>query len=154
MSSPNGCFDWASSFYDYTRAVPDDLIAKTVEILQEKVELNSSSRILEVGVGTGRIAIPFSKKLGLDTIGLDISGNMLQKCLEKITPHDNVHLLVADGLTLPFSKNQFDMILTCHMLQLIPDAFQFVKKIIPLLIPNGYYQMLDDFFNHAPRMRK
>ena len=148
MSSHNGCFDWASSFYDYTRAIPDDLMKKTIETLQEKVEINSSSRILEVGIGTGRIAIPLSKKLNLNTVGIDISEKMLQKCREKITLHADVHLIVADGLSLPFSRNQFDIFLTCHILHLLPDPFQFIKNIISLLVQNGYYINLEAYVNY------
>jgi len=149
MSTPNGCFDWASSFYDYTRAVPDDLINKTIKILQEKICFDSSSKVLEVGIGTGRIGIPISKKLNLNIVGIDISDKMLQKCLEKGLPTDNVHLVVADGLSLPFSKNQFEIILTCHVLHFFPDAFQFIRNILPLLIQNGYYINLDVYVDYS-----
>lgn len=148
MNSHNGCFDWASSFYDCTRAIPDDLMKKTIETLLEKVEINSSSRILEVGIGTGRIAIPLSKKLNLNTVGIDISEKMLQKCLEKITPSNNFQLIVADGIALPFSKNQFNVVLTSHLLHFLPDVFQFVEKIASLLVQSGYYIDLEAYVSY------
>lgn len=149
MSTPNGCFDWASSFYEYTRAVPADLINKTIKIIQEKICFDSSSKVLEVGIGTGRIGIPISKKLNLDIVGIDLSDKMLQKCLKKVLPTDNVHLVVADGLSLPFSKNQFEIILTCHVLHFFPDAFQFIRNILPLLIQNGYHINLDVYVDYS-----
>ncbi|MHA2246743.1 MAG: class I SAM-dependent methyltransferase [Candidatus Hodarchaeales archaeon] len=148
MSSPRGCFDWASSFYDCTRAIPDELLKKTIETLLEKVDIKVYSRMLEVGVGTGRIAIPLSKKLNLNTVGIDISEKMLQKCREKITLDTNFQLIVADGHLLPFSRNQFDIFLTCHILHLLPDPFQFIKNIIPLLVQNGYYINLEAYVNY------
>lgn len=148
MGSSSKCFDWASSFYDYSRAIPDDLIRKVIEILQDKLKIDSNSKILEVGVGTGRIAIPLTKKLHANTIGVDISERMLQKCHERISYTENIQLILADGLTLPFKNNQFNILLTSHILHLLPNAYQFINKILPLLVKNGFYVNLEAYVNY------
>ena len=138
MGSSSKCFDWASSFYDYSRAIPDGLMRSIIDCLQEKTKMDSSSKILEVGVGTGRIAIPITEKLQSNTVGVDLSEEMLQKCQEKMSA-TKIQLLVADGLKLPFVNEKFDIILTCHVLHLLSNAYQFVEMITPLLVKHGYY---------------
>ncbi|MFX1283322.1 MAG: class I SAM-dependent methyltransferase [Promethearchaeota archaeon] len=142
------CFDWASSFYDYSRAIPEDLMKKIIDTLQEKLRIDSSSKILEVGIGTGRIAIPLTEKLNLNIVGVDISKKMIQKCQEKVSPGARIQLIVADGLRLPFSNNQFNIIFTCHMLHLLSNAYQFVEKITSLLVKNGFYINLEAFVDY------
>ncbi len=148
MGSYYGCFDWASSFYDYSRAIPDDLMKKTVETIQKNVKIHSNSKILEIGVGTGRIAIPLSRKLKKNTIGMDTSEKMLQNCRKKTISADCIQLIVADGLSLPFSQNQFDIILTCHLLHLLPDVFQFIEKMTPILVQRGYFINLEAYVDY------
>jgi len=149
MGSSTKCFDWASSFYDYSRAIPDDLMRKLIEILQDKLKIDSNSKILEVGVGTGRIAIPLTKKLHINTIGVDISERMLQKCQERISYTENIQLILADGLTLPFKNSQFNIILTSHILHLLSNVHQFINKILPLLVKNGFYVNLEAYVNYT-----
>ncbi|MFX0122240.1 MAG: class I SAM-dependent methyltransferase [Candidatus Hodarchaeota archaeon] len=148
MGCSRECFDWASAFYDYSRAIPNNLMKKTIETLQEKVIILSDATILEVGVGTGRIAIPLTEKLNVNTIGIDISEKMIHKCQEKISSTSNIQLIVADGLTLPFVINRFDIIFTCHVLHLLPNAYQFLENMVPLLIKNGYYINLEAYVNY------
>ena len=148
MVSFNACFDWASQFYDYTRAIPVELINQTIEALQQRVEITPGGKFLDIGVGTGRIAIPLAEKLNTNLIGVDISGKMIQKCLEKTSSFNNVSLIIADGLALPFSENQFDLILTSHLLHLLSDPLQFIRKVTRLLAKNGYYINLDAYVNY------
>ncbi|UCG90409.1 MAG: class I SAM-dependent methyltransferase [Candidatus Heimdallarchaeota archaeon] len=148
MGSCNSCFDWASSFYDYSRAIPEKLMIKTIETLLKKVKIHSDSKILEIGVGTGRVAIPLSRKLKKDTIGMDISEKMLQNCRKKTISTDYLQLIVADGLFLPFSQNQFDIVLTCHVLHLLPNVFQFIEKMVPILVQQGYFINLEAYVNY------
>lgn len=125
---------------------------KTIDLLQDKMRIDSNSKILEVGVGTGRIAIPLAEKLKTNTIGIDISVEMLQKCQEKMSSKSSaakIQLIVADGLKLPFTDNQFDIILTCHVTHLLSNAYQFVKIITPLLIKNGYYVNLSAYVDYG-----
>jgi ubiquinone/menaquinone biosynthesis C-methylase UbiE len=148
MGNSTECFDWASSFYDYSRAIPDDLMRKTISTIQNERIIDSSSKVLEVGVGTGRIAIPLVEKINPTIVGIDISWEMLQRCQEKMSPTAKIQLIVADGLTLPFSENQFDIILTCHILHLLSNAYQFVEKVTPLLVKNGYYINLEAYVDY------
>ena len=49
-------FDRAAAHYDTTRAISDEGMARTIELLAS--ELLGRGRALEVGVGTGLLALP------------------------------------------------------------------------------------------------
>ena len=49
-------FDRAAAHYDTTRAISDEAMARTIELLAS--ELLGRGRALEVGVGTGLLALP------------------------------------------------------------------------------------------------
>jgi SAM-dependent methyltransferase len=57
----------------------------------------------ELGVGTGRIAIPLSKRLNTTVFGIDMSQEMLKQCEKHLGINSNLKLLCSDFLdtTLP-----------------------------------------------------
>jgi len=68
--------------------------------------------ILEVGVGSGRIALPLMRKTTLQFLGLDLSKEMLK--IAKMKSHaykQRFSLLVGDAEHLPFRNNAFDSII-------------------------------------------
>jgi hypothetical protein len=73
-------FDRAAEFYDETRAHSEDLALATTELLAS--ELRGRGRILEIGVGTGLIALPLDR-VGIPMGGLDLSAPMVGKLVEK-----------------------------------------------------------------------
>jgi ubiquinone/menaquinone biosynthesis C-methylase UbiE len=64
------CFDQAADYYDQTRSLPSKGRDQVLEILT--AELGDSHLCLDVGVGTGRIALPLAAA-GVRIIGLDLS---------------------------------------------------------------------------------
>lgn len=148
MNENYQCFDWASSFYDFTRNVPDDLLVQSLTAIKKRIQLKPDSRLLEVGIGTGRISIPLAEELSevnFEIVGIDISEKMLYKFLEKISTNRNISLILADGFFLPFSE-KFEVILTSHILHLVSDPFKFVKGLLRIL--NGYYIDLEIYVNY------
>jgi SAM-dependent methyltransferase len=76
---------WASvSSYDAIAALYDPWSAGVVEDIEFYVEeaLASGGPVVELGVGTGRIAIP-TAAAGVDVIGVDSSAGMLGVCAER-----------------------------------------------------------------------
>jgi ubiquinone/menaquinone biosynthesis C-methylase UbiE len=64
-------FDRAVGYYDATRALPAD--SKDALTAMLAAELAGRGGCLEVGVGTGRIALPMRER-GIKLAGMDISG--------------------------------------------------------------------------------
>jgi hypothetical protein len=69
-------FDRAAEYYDVTRALPDEAMAKLLGVLAP--ELAARQPCLEIGVGTGRIALPLHGQ-GIAMAGADIAEAMLRR---------------------------------------------------------------------------
>src|SRR5687767_1296297 len=100
-------FDRAAEYYDRTRALPDDVNARQAELLM--AELAGAERVLEVGIGTGRIAVT----LDLPIIGLDLSRPMMGVLRTKTSA---IPLVEGDGTRLPFPDARFDAAYVAHVL--------------------------------------
>ncbi|EYE88761.1 hypothetical protein Q428_06260 [Fervidicella metallireducens AeB] len=73
----------------------------------EKAKITSSSKILDIGCGTGNYAIEIKKITNCETYGLDISEAVISKALEK---DKTVNWILCDALHTPFENNFFDFI--------------------------------------------
>lgn len=110
-------FDPMAQHYDETRVVDAASLAAALEYLVERFPPGEFQRVLEPGVGTGRIAIPLAR-LGYQVEGVDISDRMLailRSRLKQAEPPLRVSFRRADVLHLPFPSNHFDMVIVVHL---------------------------------------
>jgi ubiquinone/menaquinone biosynthesis C-methylase UbiE len=106
-------FDQISEVYDATR---DPLDGATVDGLSDVLRAAGVSSILEVGVGTGRVARPLLER-GFAVAGIDASKGMLAKARAKGLPR----LVRGSGYRLPFADGTFDATLFVHVLHVLDD---------------------------------
>jgi ubiquinone/menaquinone biosynthesis C-methylase UbiE len=76
-------FDPVAEKYDATRGLPEQIVQQVAQALDQAVNGGAQTRFLEVGVGTGRIAVPLAM-LGRQYTGIDISEKMLGQLFEKL----------------------------------------------------------------------
>lgn len=107
-------FDRIADRYDETRAYAEGVPQRIAEALER--ELTTGCQILEVGVGTGRIAGPLQAH-GFGIVGLDISTGMLARARGKGVSD----VLLADVTELPFTNDAFDHVLSVHVTHLISE---------------------------------
>ncbi len=110
-------FDQISAVYDETR---DPLDPDTLDAIAERFPRSGIGRLLEVGVGTGRISRPLLDR-GFDMTGVDASVGMLAVARRKGLPR----LVRGSAYRLPFRDRTFDATLFVHVLHLlerVPDA--------------------------------
>ncbi len=107
-------FDRIAHCYDETRTLPSSQMEAVMGPLVRA--LSSYERVLEVGVGTGRFAIPL-QRAGIPLIGVDISARMVARGREKGLRD----VFFADALHLPFHDQSLDAALSIHVLHLLPD---------------------------------
>jgi SAM-dependent methyltransferase len=110
-------FDRGVETYDATRILSPEAWAEVRELLVG--ELHGRGPVLEVGVGTGRIALPLHEA-GLDLVGMDLSVPMLRKLAEKSGGRPPVPLAQADATMLPFTTGAIGGAYAIHVLHLIP----------------------------------
>ena len=74
-------FDRAADYYDAIRGLSDEGVLQMTDALAA-VFAGARRPVLEVGVGTGQIAVPLARR-GVPVAGIDLSRAMLRKVLEK-----------------------------------------------------------------------
>lgn len=128
-------FDRAAQFYDNTRGFPAGEEIPIAQLLVRAGNLNTSSQILEVGIGTGRVAVPIAPYVK-SIHGVDISARMMQKIYEK-QPAGQIYPIQANAIELPYTNNCFDIVLLVHILHLVPDINQVIDEIDRVLKLDG-----------------
>jgi ubiquinone/menaquinone biosynthesis C-methylase UbiE len=76
-------FDPVAEKYDATRGLPERIVHQVAQALDQAAHGGTQTRFLEVGVGTGRIAVPLATR-GRQYTGIDISEKMLSRLFEKL----------------------------------------------------------------------
>ena len=97
--------------------------------------LDASSRVCEVGIGTGRVAVPLAAHVGLLT-GIDISREMLLRLLAK-RGTEPCFPVQGDATFLPYPDRTFDAVVAVHVFHLIPTWREGLREIARILRPGG-----------------
>jgi SAM-dependent methyltransferase len=129
-------FDRAAEFYDRTRGISDEAMGRTVEMLRG--ELGPRGRVLEVGVGTGLLALPLHRA-GVSVVGLDLSEPMLGKLVEKAGGRAPFPLVRGDATRLPFADDAFGGGYLRWVLHLIPDWRSALAEVVRVLVPRATF---------------
>jgi ubiquinone/menaquinone biosynthesis C-methylase UbiE len=130
-------FDRAAGYYDATRGFPPGLEAQAAQLFVEAGGLSAQTRALEIGVGTGRIALPVSPYVG-SYYGVDISSAMMA-VLRSRQDGRAIRLLEGDALRLPFADASFDAVIAVHVLHLVADASAVLRELARVLRPGGLF---------------
>ena len=129
-------FDRAASYYDETRGLPDDVQAEVTRVLAAELA-GIQGRCLEVGVGTGRIALPLHRA-GVAMAGADLSVPMMERLVAKAGGDGPPFPLVqADGSRLPFPDSSFGAAMVVHVLHLVRQWEDVVRELVRVVGSGG-----------------
>ena len=137
-------FDRAVDFYDKTRGLPPEQAERVSDVLVR--ELADRGRALEIGVGTGRIALPLHAR-GVDLTGIDISLPMLERLVTNSSGRPPFALLVADATQLPFRDDAYDAAIASHVFHLVPGWRAAADELLRVVAPGGV--LLVDLGRHG-----
>lgn len=126
-------FDRAAPYYDRTRQLTESALVTLIPMVAG--ELAESERVIEVGIGTGRIALPLMRS-GLRITGVDISSEMLAR-LRANAAGSGPPVAIADATRLPFTDNTFGGAVAAHVFHLIPAWKDAVSEVIRVVRPGG-----------------
>jgi len=137
-------FDRAADYYDATRALPAAVLDEVVDLLVG--ELAASRNALEVGVGTGRIALPLHER-GVPLVGIDLALPMMDKLVANAGGRP-FSLVLGDATALPFGDGTFDAVVASHVFHLVPHWQAAVGEAMRVLAVGG--TLLVDFGGGEP----
>jgi 2-polyprenyl-3-methyl-5-hydroxy-6-metoxy-1,4-benzoquinol methylase len=114
-----------------------------VDFIEGELGFNKSSRILDIGCGTGRHAIELAKR-GYKVTGVDLSKSQLQRAKEKAGDANvQIEFIQRDARELEF-ENQFDMaIMLCEggfsLMETDEMNFKILQNAAKALKENGKF---------------
>jgi SAM-dependent methyltransferase len=120
-------FDTHSS--EYEAWFEDNRFAFLSELEAVRVQLAAKGRSVEIGVGTGRFAIP----LGID-VGVEPSIRM-----RKIAERKGIRVVDGIGENLPFEDAQFDIVLMVTTLCFLDDVETAFAEAYRILENGGHF---------------
>lgn len=133
-------FNRVATIYDATRAVPEEVVDRVRDRVVEATHADEGTRFLEIGIGTGRIALPFIRA-GYEYAGVDIAHEMVAQLRAKVGNAPNLRLIDADVTDLPLQDGSFDVVLTVHVLHLVPEWRKALDEAQRVLTPHGFFVM-------------
>ncbi len=108
--------------------------------ISELINITPRSKVLEMGGGIGGVARFLAKNFGSFIVNLDLSltysitGHMLTQMTEE---KPEVYFVCADATTIPFQKEEFDLIWMQHINMNISDKDRLLKEINRVLKKEG-----------------
>lgn len=127
-------FDRAAGYYDGTRSLTPEAQQAVTDLLTG--ELSGTGPTLEIGVGTGRIALPLHHA-GTRMTGIDLSRPMIDVLCAKNGGRAPFPLALADATRLPFADDSFGGAVVCHVFHLIPTWTDAAAELIRVIRPGG-----------------
>jgi len=94
--------------------------------------------LLEVGLGSGRNALPLLERVNPQLIGLDLSREMLERAKTKMSSFKDRHdLILADGEHLPFVNRAFDALICMSTAHYFASQARIVRRFRDMLKEDG-----------------
>lgn len=108
----------------------------------EDLQLSEDKSVLEIGVGTGRLAVRVVPNCGR-FVGIDISPKTIERARENLAEHKNGELICDDFMTHGFDC-RFDVIYSSLTFMHIEDKQAAVNKVAALLNLDGRFVLSMD----------
>lgn len=108
----------------------------------DSMELDNEKSVLEIGVGTGRLAVRVAPLCG-QFCGIDISPKTIDRAKENLAEYRNIDLICADFLSYKFDR-KFDVIYSSLTFMHIEEKQKAINKAAALLKDGGKFVLSID----------
>jgi SAM-dependent methyltransferase len=128
----------AAYAYDRLRAYPPEVAGRIATAIGHAVAARGEEPVLlELGVGTGRIALPLIAR-GYRYLALDCDPAMLEVFQKKAAGvMRKVRLLLADAREIPLPDESVHGVIAVHLWHLLPDWPRALAEALRVLKPSG-----------------
>lgn len=107
----------------------------------ERLEITPGCRLLDVGCGSGQLAL-IAAKDGLEVTGVDIASNSVERARERAQAEGlRAHFEEADAETLPFEDASFDVVASLIGAMFAPRPDLVAKELLRVCKPGGTIAM-------------
>lgn len=131
-------FDDLVEPFELGRGLPAAALRAFGALVAELTESREVVRVLEPGIGSGRIALPLVQR-GCRVTGVDISRPMLDRLTGKARDlPGRCETILADATALPFPAGTFDLAYAASLFYLIPDWRRALAELARVVQPGGH----------------
>lgn len=116
---------------------------KIVERLLAKIDLNNTHKVLEIGCGVGIISAYLNAQYNMNVIGTDLDPEQIAMAKKINRSTENLKFFKADACSIPFEKNEFDLVLSLNVLHHINNWDKALIEVSRVLKPNGFFILFD-----------
>jgi ubiquinone/menaquinone biosynthesis C-methylase UbiE len=103
--------------------------------LYRRVNIQTKRNILDVGCGPGIVTVDIAALTTGHVTGIDVDDKKL--AIAKTIVSDDICLLMADVLELPFKNNTFDLVVFSVVLPYVKDQQKAVNEMVRVTEENG-----------------
>ncbi len=124
------------------RPVRHDLVLESART----IGISEKDAVLEIGCGSGETAVRLYREIGCSVTGIDCSEeNICQARLlaEEEVNHGHLRFMVADASNLPFSDDEFDVIISEAAFSLLSNKEGAAKEYYRVLKQGGKLIIID-----------
>ncbi|MGO4204287.1 class I SAM-dependent methyltransferase [Rhodococcus sp. TAF43] len=130
---------WASGDYP---AVAADVIPDLGAVLVRACGVRSGQRVLDVGAGTGNVAIP-AALTGADVVASDLTPELFDAGRELAAKRGaQLEWRAGDAEALPFPDDEFDVVTSCLGVMFAPHHQNSADELIRVCRPGGTIGLL------------
>jgi ubiquinone/menaquinone biosynthesis C-methylase UbiE len=147
----------------------DILLKPVADILIDRARAKAGERIVDVGCGSGAIAIALAQEAGPSghVLGIDISGPMLERARQIAPASLPVDFVLADATVYPFDPASFDLLVSRFGVMFFAEPVRSFANLRRALKPSGrlafacwreprenpfFMVPLQAVYKHAPKM--
>jgi len=127
-------FDDAVDYYDRTRGGLS-VGRKFADVMD--AHLAPASRIVELGVGTGLVALPLTE-LGHTVVGVDLSPKMIRFARERI----GARVAIAEASRVPLASATCDAVVAARILHVVGDPAAVLAEAARLVRAGGHLMVV------------
>lgn len=113
---------------------------KATQKLEDSLEININTKVLDIACGKGSTAFYLAEKYGCSVVGIDISEELIQEAEDtcrKRGLNNNVRFEVGNAMDLPFDNNEFDVVISQGILVFVDDKTKTINEASRVLKYGG-----------------
>jgi len=122
--------------WDKAHPLYDATLELYLKLVANRVGHRNQIKLLDLGCGTGRFAIPFANQSGYSVTAIDNSKEMIEKARQKDTD-SRVDWRVQDVTNLEIADSSFDVIFMSNLLHHLDNPYALIQKCFHILSLDG-----------------
>ena len=124
----------------------------TIRKVSERLLLNSSSKLLDIGTSTGHSALEFGRLLKCEVTGIDINEMSIETAKSRVAKFklDKVKFIKQDATKMDFNNETFDVVFAGNVTSLVSDRNKALQEYWRVLKPSGYLVAVPMYYIQEP----